>query len=72
VAVRDAGIGLDAPTVERLFDAFLTTQPEGVGMGLAISRTSLEAPGGRLWATPHDGPGATFEFSLPAGSERVS
>jgi signal transduction histidine kinase len=72
VAVRDSGIGLDAQTLDRIFDAFFTTKPEGMGMGLSISRTILEAHGGRLWATPHDGPGATFEFSLPARSERVS
>jgi C4-dicarboxylate-specific signal transduction histidine kinase len=72
VAVRDAGIGLDPQQMGRLFDAFFTTKPGGMGMGLAISRTIIEAHGGRLWATPNDGPGATFQFTLPAGSERVS
>jgi PAS domain S-box-containing protein len=72
VAVRDAGIGLDPENMARLFDAFFTTKPGGTGIGLAISRTIIEAHGGRLWATPHDGPGATFQFTLPAGSERVS
>jgi PAS domain S-box-containing protein len=72
VAVRDAGIGLDRQTLDRLFEAFFTTKPEGMGIGLAISRTIIEAHGGRLWATPHDGPGATLQFTLPAGSERVS
>jgi signal transduction histidine kinase len=72
VAVRDSGIGLDPQTVERLFEAFFTTKPEGMGMGLSISCTIIEAHGGRLWATPNDGPGATFQFTLPAGSERVS
>jgi C4-dicarboxylate-specific signal transduction histidine kinase len=72
VAVRDAGIGLDRQTLDRLFEAFFTTKPAGMGLGLAISRTIIEAHGGRLWATPHDGPGATLQFTLPAGSERVS
>jgi signal transduction histidine kinase len=70
VAVRDSGIGLDAQTLERIFDAFFTTKPEGMGMGLSISRTIIEAHGGRLWATPHDGPGATFQLTLPMHGER--
>ena len=72
VAVRDSGIGLDSQTLERIFDAFYTTKPEGMGMGLSISRSIVEAHGGRLWATPNDDHGATFQFSLPAGSEGVS
>jgi C4-dicarboxylate-specific signal transduction histidine kinase len=72
VAVRDSGIGLDAQTLERIFDAFFTTKPEGMGMGLSISRTIIEAHGGRLWATPNAGPGATFQFSLPLHSQRES
>src|SRR6266850_464330 len=62
VAVQDAGIGLDPPSLARLFEAFYTTKPEGMGMGLAISRSIIEAHGGRLWATPNDGHGATFQF----------
>jgi C4-dicarboxylate-specific signal transduction histidine kinase len=71
VAVRDSGIGLNAQTLDRIFDAFFTTKPEGMGLGLSISRTIIEARGGRLWATPHGGPGATFQFTLPmhGGSE---
>jgi PAS domain S-box-containing protein len=72
VAVRDSGIGLDAQTLDRIFDAFYTTKPEGMGMGLSISRTIIEAHGGRLWATPHAGPGATFQFTLPMHSESES
>jgi PAS domain S-box-containing protein len=72
VAVRDSGIGLDSQTLDRIFDAFLTTKPEGMGMGLSISRTIIEAHGGRLWATPHDGPGATFQFTLPMHGESES
>jgi signal transduction histidine kinase len=72
VAVRDAGIGLDPQMVDRIFDPFFTTKPEGMGMGLSISRTILEAHGGRLWATPHDGPGATVQLTLPTHGERAS
>jgi len=65
VAVRDSGVGLDPHNRDRIFDAFHTTKPEGMGMGLAISRSIVEAHGGRLWATPNDGPGETFQFTLP-------
>jgi signal transduction histidine kinase len=69
VAVQDAGIGLDPQQMARLFDAFYTTKPGGMGMGLAISRSIIEAHGGRLWAMPNDGPGATFQFILPTSGE---
>ncbi|HXJ59936.1 MAG TPA: ATP-binding protein [Verrucomicrobiae bacterium] len=69
VAVQDTGVGIDSQQVERLFDAFYTTKPNGLGMGLAICRSIIEAHGGRLWAVPNDGPGATFEFSLPTEQE---
>jgi len=72
VAVRDSGIGLDPHNIARLFDAFFTTKPRGMGMGLSISRTIIEAHGGRLWTTPNEGHGATFQFTLPTGGERVS
>jgi PAS domain S-box-containing protein len=65
VFVRDAGPGLSEEHPERVFDAFYTTKPQGLGMGLAISRSIIEAHGGRLWATPNEGPGATFHFTLP-------
>jgi signal transduction histidine kinase len=70
VAVQDAGIGLDPQQMARLFDPFFTTKAGGMGIGLAISRTIIEAHGGGLWATPNDGPGATFQFTLPLHSER--
>jgi len=66
LCVQDAGIGLKAEEMDRLFDAFYTTKPQGMGMGLAISRSIIEAHGGRLWAEPNEGPGATFLISLHA------
>jgi PAS domain S-box-containing protein len=67
VAVRDAGIGLDPQGLERLFEPFYTTKPGGMGLGLAISRSIIEAHGGRLWAAANDEQGATFQFTLPIG-----
>ena len=64
VAVQDSGMGLDPKNMERIFDAFYTTKAQGMGMGLAISRSIVENHGGRLWAVPNDGPGATFQFTL--------
>jgi C4-dicarboxylate-specific signal transduction histidine kinase len=66
VAVEDAGIGIDVTNVDRLFDAFFTTKPAGMGMGLSISRSIIDGHGGRLWATPNPTHGATFQFTLPA------
>jgi len=65
VAVQDAGIGIDANGADQLFSAFFTTKPGGMGMGLSISRSIIEAHGGRLWATPNPTHGATFHFALP-------
>ena len=61
VAVQDAGIGIDPNTVDQLFSAFFTTKPGGMGMGLSISRSIVEAHRGRLWASRNAGPGATFQ-----------
>ena len=69
VAVKDTGVGIDAQEVERLFDAFYTTKTNGLGMGLSICRSIVEAHGGHLWATQNDGPGATFQFTLPTEPE---
>jgi len=69
VAVRDSGEGLDAANLERVFDAFFTTKPDGMGMGLAISRTIIESHGGRLWATSNAARGAVFQFTLPVAAE---
>jgi C4-dicarboxylate-specific signal transduction histidine kinase len=66
VSVRDSGTGLDTQALDHVFEAFFTTKAEGVGIGLSISRTIVEAHGGRLWATANSGPGATFQFTLPS------
>ena len=65
VTVHDSGIGLDPQALDRIFDALYTTKPGGMGMGLSISRTIVENHGGRLAVVSQDGPGATFEFTLP-------
>jgi signal transduction histidine kinase len=66
VAVADAGVGLTADTIERLFEAFFTTKPNGLGVGLAICRSIVEAHGGRLWVSPNEPCGAILQFTLPA------
>jgi PAS domain S-box-containing protein len=73
VAVQDSGVGIDRENLGKIFDAFYTTKPQGMGMGLAIGRSIVENHGGRLWAIPNDGPGVTFAFALPcetAGATR--
>jgi len=72
VAVRDSGPGLDLGGLDRLFHAFYTTKPQGMGMGLAISRSIVEAHGGRLWATANVPHGAVFQFTLPIGADKVA
>lgn len=72
VAVRDCGVGIQPQDMQRMFDAFFTTKPKGMGMGLSISRSILEAHGGRIWAEANDGPGLTVQFTWPAGSENPS
>jgi signal transduction histidine kinase len=65
VAVRDAGVGLEPGITDRLFSPFFTTKPGGMGMGLSICRSIVEAHGGRVWATRNSGPGATIHFTVP-------
>jgi signal transduction histidine kinase len=66
LSVQDAGVGLDPHSLDRLFEAFYTTKRGGMGIGLSVSRSIIESHHGRLWATPNQGPGATFSFSLPS------
>jgi hypothetical protein len=72
VSVGDVGVGIEPQGADRLFDAFYTTRSGGMGIGLSVSRSIIENHRGRLWATPNDGPGATFFFSIPRGSAGVT
>jgi signal transduction histidine kinase len=65
VSVGDTGVGVQQGQAEQIFNAFFTTKPQGTGMGLPISRSIIESHGGRLWASPNRGRGATFQFTLP-------
>jgi C4-dicarboxylate-specific signal transduction histidine kinase len=70
--VRDAGTGFDPASVEKLFEPFHTTKANGMGVGLSICRSIINSHNGRLWATPNDGPGATFSFSIPVATEAAA
>jgi signal transduction histidine kinase len=65
LTVGDSGPGLDQEKLEEIFGAFYTTKPDGMGMGLAVSRSIIEAHGGRLWANKNEPRGAIFQFTLP-------
>ena len=69
LSVKDVGVGFDSQSVKKLFEAFYTTKNEGMGIGLSVSRSIIESHNGRLSATPNNGPGATFSFSLPCAVE---
>ena len=70
VAVEDTGAGLDPAVAERMFQPFFTTKPDGLGMGLAICRSIVEAHGGRLWVSPRAPHGADVRFTVPLSAER--
>lgn len=72
LSVEDAGLGFDTQEANRIFDAFYTTKDDGMGIGLSVSRSIIESHLGRLWATPNDGSGVTFTFSIPCTSEGVT
>ena len=69
VAVHDSGPGIDPKHLDRVFDAFYTTKSSGVGMGLSICRSIIDAHGGRLWVSANEPRGAIFQFTLPNGRE---
>lgn len=71
ITVKDCGVGLTEEDERRVFDAFYTTKPGGLGMGLSVSRSIVEAHGGRLWVTPNPEGGATFQFTLPAAEASI-
>jgi signal transduction histidine kinase len=70
VTVRDSGPGLPPATLGRAFESFYTTKPSGLGLGLSICRSIVEAHGGRLWASANAPRGAIFHFTLPAQAEQ--
>jgi PAS domain S-box-containing protein len=65
ISITDTGVGLPTEKTDEIFNAYFTTKPHGTGLGLAITRSIVESHGGRIWATPNSGPGATFQFTLP-------
>ena len=69
LTVRDVGVGFTPEARDKLFDAFYTTKSDGMGIGLSVSRSIIETHQGRLWAAANDGPGATFSFSIPSGTD---
>jgi len=72
VMVQDAGVGIEPEAAEKLFEAFFTTKRGGMGIGLSVSRSIIESHRGRLWATPNEGPGATFSFAIPINPGSLS
>lgn len=68
-SVQDSGVGFAPEMSQRLFQSFFTTKQEGMGIGLSVSRSIVEAHHGQLWATGNDGPGSTFAFSIPCQYE---
>jgi PAS domain S-box-containing protein len=71
VSIEDAGVGMEGESADQLFNAFYTTKPNGMGMGLSICRSIVEAHGGRIWAARNSGPGMTFQFTVCAVGEEA-
>ena len=69
LSVKDSGVGFTPQTADKIFQAFYTTKTDGMGIGLSVSRSIIEAHQGHLWATPNDGPGSTFSFAIPCRAE---
>jgi len=72
LTVKDVGVGFSPHSADRLFESFYTTKNDGMGIGLSVSRSIIESHHGRLWATPNDGPGVTFSFSVPCRPEGLT
>jgi len=71
LTVQDVGVGFAPQALNSLFEAFYTTKSSGMGIGLSVSRSIIESHHGRIWAAPHDGPGATFAFSIPCAAAMI-
>jgi PAS domain S-box-containing protein len=72
LSVKDAGVGFTPQAADKIFEGFYTTKTDGMGIGLSISRSIIEAHHGRIWAEPNDGPGSTFSFALPCALEHLA
>ena len=71
VTLSDTGAGIDPAVATRLFEPFVTTKREGMGLGLLVTRSIVEGPGGRIWATPNLDRGTTFTFTVPVAEKRA-
>ena len=71
VSVQDSGLGVNPSDLESIFDAFYSTKPDGLGMGLSLCRAIVEAHGGKLWASAGAAGGAIFQFTLPLGRDKA-
>ncbi len=72
LTVKDVGVGFAPQAADRLFESFYTTKNDGMGIGLSVSRSIIDAHQGRLWAAPNDGPGSTFSFAIPCGGRYLA
>ena len=72
LSVKDSGVGFTPQAADKIFEGFYTTKSDGMGIGLSVSRSIIEAHHGRLWATPNDGPGSTFTFAIPCTPKAVA